>query len=152
MRLIQSPHSQPLPRLVPIMLVGAAVLYIAMLGRIASGTTSGAGSDSFLLLFAALWIDLSLLCAISDLVVGTRRWVAMLSISLLPLGGAAIFPAIAMGSAAFVVPVLLPPLIALASAWPWLRRWHALLPAPRVIALCWAAVAALSLVVLLNAP
>jgi hypothetical protein len=146
------PRSRPLPNAIAIMLVAAAMLYCAMLGRIATGTTSGAGSDSFLLLFAALWIDLTLLCAVSDLVAPMPRWVPMLSIVLLPLAGAAIFPAVAMGSLALAVPVLLPPLIALASAWPWLQRWHGVLPAPPAVGLCWAAVTALSLAALLNAP
>ena len=141
-----------MPRVVVILLALAVLLYLAML----SGMTAAAGpsKDTLLFRFGGLWIDLMLLLAIADLTMRTPRWSPMLSVLLLPLAGAALFAAIAMAPqahAALAVPILLPPLIALAALWPWLSQWHARMPLRRMLALCWSAVIALSFVTLFNA-
>lgn len=145
------PQLQPMPRAVAIMTALAALLYLSMLWRMAA---EDAANDTFLFVFAGLWIDLMLLCAIADLAMRTPRWSPMLSIVLLPLAGAALFAALGMAARAplaFAVPLALPPLILLAALSPWLSRWHARMPLPRMIGLCWCAVLTLSLATLLNA-
>jgi hypothetical protein len=140
------------PRAIVILLALAVLLYLGVLSRVTA--VAGPSKDTLLLPFGGLWIDLMLLLAIADLTMRTPRWSPLLSVMLLPLAGAALFAAIAMAPqahAVLAVPILLPPIIALAALWPWLSQWHARMPLRRMLALCWSAVIALSLVTLFNA-
>lgn len=146
------PPAQRVPRVMIIMLTLAVLLDLDLLARVTSAETCA--HDTKLMLFASLWIDLTVMCALADLAMRTPRWSPMLPVILLPLAGVAFFAATAItphAPLALAVLVILPPIIALAALWPWLSQWHRRIPLPRMLALCWSAVLALSLAALLNA-
>ena len=145
------PQPRRMPRAMIIMLALAVLLDLDLLARVLAADDA---HDTLLMLFAGLWIDLTVMCALADLAMCTPRWSPMLPVILLPLAGAAFFAAAMMSAhapLALAVSVMLPPIIVLAALWPWLTRWHARLAVPRMLALCWSAVLALSLATLLSA-
>lgn len=74
---------------------------------------------------------------------------------MLPLAAAAYFAGLDLFSHqalwAIGVPILLPPLIALWAAWPWLTRLHGAISLARMSVLAWGAVFVVSIVTMVAA-
>lgn len=142
-----------------LLLVGAGVLYIAMLGT--TSFSAGGGDAVFgqamasLFFTVALWIALALLVVAGVAMGAMPRWAGIAAIFLLPLSGVATFVAIDMCSRhikwAIVFPVALPLLIALSAVWSRVPGLQAAIPAESIVAGIWAMVLVLSGAALLTA-
>src|ERR1044072_2632241 len=108
-----------------IVLVVAAVLYVAMLSTITFST--GPGDAAFgkaiasLMATAGLWIAIAVLLVIGATLGEMPHWARFVAVFLVPLSGVATFTAIDMCSRhikwAIVFPVVLPLLIAIYALW-----------------------------------
>jgi len=142
-----------------IVLVIAAVLYLAMLSTITFST--GSGDASFgqaiasLMATAGLWIALAVLLVIGATMGEMPRWARVVAIFLMPFSGAATFTAIDMCSRhikwAIVFPVVLPLLIAIYALWIRMPALRAIVSAEHISATAWMLVLVLSGAALLSA-
>ena len=136
-----------------VLAVVACVPYVLMLISAATPLSSGdaAMGDAFAALFltVALWIVLTIMLVVGGVTGTMPRWVAFLSIVLVPMSGVAAFTAIDMCSRrmqwAIVFDILLPLLIAFYAFWAGMPQLHARLPPERTSTAVWAAVFVLSI-------
>jgi hypothetical protein len=154
-----STQARGLPVGMIIVLIAAAVLYVAMLSTITFST--GRGDASFgqaiasLMATAGLWIALAVLLVIGATMGEMPRWAIFTAVLLVPFSGAATFAAIDMCSRhitwAVIFPVMLPLLIAAYALWIRLPGWRGIVSAEHASTVAWALVLLLSGVALLTA-
>jgi hypothetical protein len=142
-----------------IVLIVAAVLYVAMLSTIAFST--GPGDASFgqaiasLMATAGLWIALAVLHVIGAMMGEMPRWARFVAVFLVPFSGIATFTAIDMCSRhikwAIAFPVVLPLLIAIYAVWIRMPALRGVVSAEHMSTTVWALVLALSGAALLTA-
>ena len=136
-----------MPRTIGIMLAVTAALYLVSLGNAISASDAPMGrTDAVLLSAGGLWFALTCLCTLAGAVNGIPRWAQAAGIVLLPLAAAGSFAGLDLFSRqevwAIAVPILLPLVIALWAAWPWLPRLHGALSLAPMSVLAWGGVVA----------